>query len=102
MGILSHILGWNYKVRKLRKKWDRLREKTLKKKNPIRAEALNKLDSVSPNLVTLEEQKLSRVDRARISKDVEINLAEVKALIGTKPEELVAARQFKRMQQKGI
>ena len=102
MGILSHILGWNYKVRKLRKKWDRLREKTLKKKNPIRAEALNKLDSVSPNLITLEEQKLGRVDRARISKDVEINLAEVKALIETKPEELVAARQFKRMQQKGI
>jgi ribosome-binding ATPase YchF (GTP1/OBG family) len=102
MGILQHILGWNWRVRKLRKKWDRLREKSLKKKNPIRAEALKKLDVVTPNLTTLEEQKLSRVDRARISKEVEINLAEVKALLDTKPEEYVAARQFKRMQQKGI
>lgn len=102
MNILQHILGWNWKIRKIRKKWDRLREKTLKKKNPIRAEALNKLDAISPNLIILEEQKLGRVDRARISKDVEINLAEIKALIDTKPEELAAAREFKRMQQKGL
>lgn len=102
MGILSRILGWNYKVRKLRKKWDRMREKALKKKNPIRADALKRLDIITPNLTMLEEQKLSRIDRARISKDVEINLAEVKALLETKPEELVAAKEFKRMQQRGI
>ena len=102
MGILEHIMGWNWKVRKLRKKWDRLREKSLKKKNPMRAEALKRLDIVTPNLTMLEEQKLSRVDRARISKEIEINLEEVKALLGTKPEEYAAERQFKRMQQKGI
>jgi len=99
MGILQHILGWNWRVRKLRKKWDRLREKSLKKKNPVRAEVLKRLDAVTPNLTTLEEQKLSRVDRARISKEIEINLAEIKAILDTKPEELIAARQFKRMQQ---
>jgi len=99
MGILQHILGWNWKVRGLRKKWDRLREKSLKKKNPVRAEVLKRLDAVTPNLTTLEEQKLSRVDRARISKEIEISLAEIKAILDTKPEELVAARQFKRMQQ---
>jgi hypothetical protein len=102
MGIISHILGWNYRVRKLRKKWDRMREKALKKKNPIRADALKRLDLISPNLIMLEEQKLSRVDKARISKDVEINLAEVKALLDTKPEELLAAKQFKSMQQRSI
>jgi len=102
LNIIGRFWGWNHKVRKLRKKWDRLREKALKKKNPIRSESLKRLDIIAPNLTTLEEQTLSRTDRARISKELEINLEEVKALVDTKPEELVAARQFKSMQQKGI
>ena len=93
MDLLRHVLGWNWKVRKLRKRWDRLREKALKKKNPIRIEALKRLDSIAPNLTTLEEQRLSRMDKARVSKDVEISLAEVRALIMSKPEEIVAAKQ---------
>jgi len=93
MGILTRMLGWNWKVRKLRKRWDRLREKSLKKKNPLRSELLSRLDSISSNLATLEEQRLSRIDRARISKDVEVSLAEIAELIRTKPEELMAARQ---------
>jgi len=100
MDILRLILGWNWRVRRLRKRWDRLREKALKKKNPIRLDSLKRLDLISPNLIMLEEQRLGRVDKARISKDIEINLAEVKALLKTKPEELVAAKQFKKMQQK--
>jgi len=88
MGILSMILGWNWKVRRLRKRWDRLREKTLKKKNPVRQRSLKMLDAISPNLTTLEEQRLGRMDRARISKEIEISLAEVKALLDTKPGEL--------------
>jgi hypothetical protein len=102
MGILGHILGWNWRVRRLRKRWDRLREKALKKKNPIRMDALKKLDAISPNLTTLEEQHLGRVDRARISKDVEINLEGIKALLNTKPEELIAQQQFKKMQKRVI
>lgn len=93
MDVLRHILGWNWKVRKLRKRWDRLREKSLKKKNPMRMEALKRLDAISPNLITLEEQRLGRMDRARIAKDVEISMAEVNALLKSKPEELLAARQ---------
>lgn len=93
MGILTRMLGWNYRVRKLRKRWDRLREKSLKKKNPLRSELLSRLDSISSNLATLEEQRLSRIDRARISKDVEVSLAEIAELIRTKPGELMAARQ---------
>jgi len=104
MDILRHILGWNWRVRRLRKRWDRLREKALKKKNPVRVEALKRLDVITPNLTTLEEQRLSRMDKARISKDVEISMEEVRVLLDTKPEEMAAASQFKKMQsqQKGI
>jgi hypothetical protein len=90
MGFLRLILGWNWKIRRLRKKWDRAREKALKKEEPIRRMALEKLDSIENNLRILEEQRLNRVARARISKDVEINLAEVNAIIKSKPEELIA------------
>jgi len=92
MDILQHILGWNWKVRKLRKRWDRLREKALKKKNPVRNDMLKLLDVLAPNLTMLEEQKLSRADKARISKEIEIGLAEIKAMMDSKPEEVMASR----------
>jgi hypothetical protein len=38
----------------------------------------------------MEERSLSRVDRARISKDVEVGLEETKAMLKSKPEELKA------------
>ncbi len=88
--MLGFIFGWNRKVRKLRKKWDRLREKTLKKKNPIRKMALEKLDSIENNLRTIEEQRIPKMDRSRISKEIEIGLAEVNGLLKTKPEELLS------------
>lgn len=75
------LFGWNWKVRRMRKKWDRLREKTLRKKEPIRSEALQKLDTIAPTLVTLEERQLNRVDRARMSKEVQIDLAEIQAIL---------------------
>lgn len=88
MGIFSLLFGWNWKVRRLRKKWDRAREKTLKKKGSIRQMALQKLDTIENNLRMLEEQRLSRMDRARLSKEVEIGVAEVRGLLNTKPDEL--------------
>ena len=93
MDLLRFIFGWNWKVRKLRKRWDRLREKTLKKKNPVRSQALTRLDNINSNLTTLEEQKLTRIDRARISKDVEISLEEVRELLKIKSKDMEAARQ---------
>lgn len=87
MKLLNLFFGWERKVRKLRKKWDRTREKSLKKHEPIRRTALLKLDAIENNLRLLEEQKLSRMDRARISKEVEIGIAEVKGLLDTKPGE---------------
>jgi hypothetical protein len=87
MGLLRLILGWNWKIRKLRKKWDRLREKALKKDDPLRHTLLEKLDSAENNLRILEEQRLSRVDRARLSKTLEIDLEGIKAMLKGKPEE---------------
>ena len=88
MELMKFIFGWNWKIRKLRKKWDRLREKSLKKKNLIRKVSLEKLDSIENRLRILEEQKLSKRERARLSKEVEIDLAEVEGLIEMKPEEI--------------
>lgn len=95
---MRRVLGWNWKVRRLRKRWDRLREKALKKKNPVRSEALKMLDTVSPNLTTLEEQHLGRVDRARISKDIEISLEGIKELLKAKASDLRAEKEFRERQ----
>ena len=87
---LFGLFGWKRKVRKLRKKWDRLREKALKKDDPIRRMALERLDSIENNLKMLEEQRVDRITRARLSKELEIALEEIKALLKMKPEELGA------------
>ena len=77
-------------MRRLRKRWDRLREHALKRHEPIRSQALSKLDACASNLSTLEEQHLNRLDRARIAKDVEIALAEIKELLRIKDKEYAA------------
>ncbi len=88
---LSFILGWNRKIRKLRKRWDRLREKTLKKEASVRARMLPKEDQIEQNLRILEERRLNRSERARLAKELEIDLAEIKSMVDAKPEELQAA-----------
>jgi len=76
--------GWDRKIRKLRKKWDREREKALRKKSDQRLEILSKLDIVEDKLKMLEERELTRVDKARIAKEVEIELAGVEAMMSGK------------------
>jgi len=88
MDLMRLIFGWNWRIRKLRKKWDRKREKALKKDESVRLMILEKLDSAENNLRILEEQRLSRVDRARLSKTLEIDLEEIGAMLKSKPEEL--------------
>ncbi|UCD07729.1 MAG: hypothetical protein JSW41_02035 [Candidatus Aenigmatarchaeota archaeon] len=87
MDILRLIFGWNWRVRRLRKHWDRAREKALRKENPIRKMALEKLDVLENNLRILEEQKLNRMTKARLTKELQIGIAEVKALLKSRPEE---------------
>lgn len=86
--MLHLILGWGWRVRRLRRKWDRIREKALKKSEPLRSTALQRLDQIEQNLRILEERQLNRFERARIAKEVEIDLAEAKAMVKAKPEEL--------------
>jgi hypothetical protein len=82
------IFGWGHRIRKLRKRWDRLREKSLKKDAGIRATLLPREDQIEQNLRILEERKLNRRERARLAKEVEIDLVEMKAMLNIKPEEM--------------
>jgi len=97
MIMLGFIFGWPRKIRKLRKRWDRLREKALKKKPLVKKTALEKLDMTEQKLRTLEEQKITRLDRSRLTREVEIDLAEIKAVLESKQEEL--AQQYQQIQQ---
>jgi len=81
---LSSIFGTKRRVRKIRKKWDRQREKALKLKEPLRMEVLKKLDQIELNIRSLEEQNLGRVNFARIMKTAEIDLEETKAIMKNK------------------
>ncbi|NOX72014.1 MAG: hypothetical protein GXO64_04970 [Candidatus Micrarchaeota archaeon] len=83
---LEKLFGHKRRIRKLRKKWDREREKALKLNEPLRSNMLKKLDQIELNLRTLEEQRLHRVELARIAKEVEIDLEEVKAMLDAKDD----------------
>ncbi len=86
--MFEFIFGWDRKIRKLRKRWDRLREKTLKKKGPLKSAMLARLDQVENNLRVLEERKsITRVERSRIAKEIEIDLEGLKELVKTKEDE---------------
>ncbi len=90
---LFGIFGWDRKVRRLRKRYDRIRERALKKHGPLRNRALQRLDGINGSLTTMEETQLGRIDRARIAKDVEISLEEVKELLKLKDGEERAGQQ---------
>jgi hypothetical protein len=76
----------------MRKKWDRLREKSLKKKEPLRSQILQKEDQIEQNLRLLEERTLHRVERARLLKEMEIELAGLEAMVKAKESELIAGQ----------
>ena len=90
---LGFIFGHGRKIRKLRKRWDRLREKTLKKDQSLKSRLLTKEDQIEQNLRILEERQLHRGERERLIKELEIDLAEIKGLLNSKPEELPPASQ---------
>jgi len=98
MDLMRLVFGWNWRIRRLRKKWDRIREKSLKKHEPLRHVILEKLDNAENNLRILEEQRLGRVDRARLSKTLEIDLEGIKAMLKSKPEELANVYRHKKQQ----
>jgi len=89
------FFGWGRRVRKLRRDWDRTRERTLKKHGTAKKVALEQLDLIEGNLRTLEEQQLSGIVRARLAKETEIGLAEVKAIMKASDTELQEMKKAK-------
>ncbi len=89
--MLGFLFGWPRKIRKLRKRWDRLREKSLKKRGLVKKTALEKLDMTEQKLRTLEEQKITRLDRSRLAREVELDLTEIKAMLQSTPDEVAQA-----------
>jgi hypothetical protein len=75
------IFGWNWKVQRTRRRWDRLREHALEKEGRIRKEALRELDVIENKLKMLEEESLTRRDRVRIMREVRMELANIADLL---------------------
>jgi len=71
------FFGFDWKIRRLRNRWNRLRNKALKQEKEKRIRLLEMLDDVENDLRVLEEQELTRVDRYRIMRNVENSLREV-------------------------
>jgi hypothetical protein len=81
MDLLGMVMGWNWKVQRTRRRWDRLREHALEKQGQVRKTALMQLDHCEDNLRTLAEEKLSRRDRIRMIRKVEMDMENVKDLL---------------------
>jgi len=99
---LGFIFGHGRKIRKLRKRWDRLREKSLKKEQAVRAQILPKEDQIEQNIRILEERRMNRGERARLMKEVEIDLAEIKAILESNPEKRPPAQQIVQKEQQKV
>ena len=74
MDFFSLILGWNWRVQRTRRRWDRIRERSLDKKGRLRSHMLKELDYLEDKVKTLEEESLSRRDRTKMMSDVEVGL----------------------------
>jgi hypothetical protein len=81
MDILGIFLGWNWKVQRTRRRWDRLREHALEEKGRVRSEALRELDIVEDKLKMIEEQSLTRRDRIRIMREVRMEMKNIADLL---------------------
>ena len=84
MDIMGTIFGWDWKVRRVRKKWDRLRENSLKKEGRLKKTLLEKLDHTEETLRIIEERSLSRKDRQRNMRIIESELNYIKELMDGK------------------
>ncbi len=81
MFLIDVILG-RKKIYRLRKSYDRTREKADRiKGRDFRLPVLRVLDQVEPTLVLLEEHKISRFEKSRMIKYVEAGIKEAKRTI---------------------
>lgn len=82
MGLLSFFTPaarFKRRLYKIRKKWDRLREKIDKKNPPSKQEFLERLDRVEQDIRTLEEKSdLNKWARKKMASEVELELEKIK------------------------
>lgn len=81
MSIIDIILRRSRAYR-LRKKYDKMREKADKIKNiDERIEILRMLDQIEPSIITLEEHNISHFEKKRTVQYVESSLRKIKFLM---------------------
>jgi hypothetical protein len=98
--MMGFLFGREHRLRMIRKRWDRLRERSLRKKEPIRSNLLAKLDQIENNLRVLEERRsLTRFEQARLSKEIEIDLEGIRAMVESKQPEPQRYSQTEQLQQ---
>ncbi len=88
--LILRIPGWSRKIRKLRKEWNKARERALTKKNPLKRLILKKLDDIENHLRMLEEQRMGRYEKKRFAREIEIVLAEVNILLKSDSESITS------------
>ena len=82
MGLFSLIFSFRGKIFRLRKKYDRLRERAdMEDDAEKRLNVLKILDQVEPTLILLEEQNISRFDRQRLYVAVDSAIEQAKAML---------------------
>ena len=70
-GSITFLLSRRHKIYKLRKRYDRVREKANKVRDPkARAAIFSVLDQIESNIIILEEQNVSRFERGRMMRFV--------------------------------
>ena len=73
--------GADYKIYKLRKKYDRIREKADKLSKRKRFQILKILDSVDGYIVQLEEQEVAMIQRKRMINSIQSAIEQSKTLL---------------------
>ena len=81
MGIFDFLLGRS-RAYKLRKKYDRMRERADRIRDiNERIDVLRLLDQLEPSVISLEEHQMSKFDKKRIASYIESNLRKIKFML---------------------
>jgi len=92
---------FEHKLQDTRRKWDRLREKVIRKDYPSRVAILERLDRVEQDIKTLEEKDNNELNiwaKRKMLGEVEIEIDKIKEMI--KEEEISQKKEFKDVESK--
>ena len=85
MGFFSRLFTFRGRVYRLRKKYDKIRERADREDDyEKRITSLKILDNVEPTLIILEEQNVSRFERGRMFATIDSAIEQAKAILGDK------------------